>query len=136
MSTENQKIELFKEMADAWASKDWRKAADMFAEDGVLHSMMVEPIVGREAVYERISGLGAGIEKILLDVDHMGVIDGRLYVERWDRFTYNGKEGNLPVVGVLSFNDQNLITEWREYYDRSSLLKEMGADEFDHAGRH
>ena len=98
--------------------------------------MMVEPIVGREAVYERISGLGAGIEKILLDVDHIGVINGRVYVERWDRFTYNGKEGNLPVVGVLSFDDDNLITEWREYYDRSSLLREMGADEFDQEGRH
>lgn len=134
-SRDAEKIAKVREMADAWAAKDWRKVRDLFAPQGVLHSMMVEPVVGREAIYARIAALGAGVESIVLDIDHIGVIDGRVYVERWDRFVYNGKKGEVPVVGVISIGDDNLITEWREYYDRAHLLREMGVAEFDHAGR-
>jgi len=134
-SRDAEKIAKVREMADAWAAKDWRKVGDLFAPQGVLHSMMVEPVVGREAIYARIAALGAGVESIVLDIEHIGVIDGRVYIERWDRFVYNGKKGEVPVVGVISIGDDNLITEWREYYDRAHLLREMGVGEFDHAGR-
>lgn len=129
-SSEQQKIAVVREMADAWAKQDWRKVGDLFAEDGVLHSMMIDPVVGREAIYSRISALGAGIGEIVLDIDHIGVIDGKVFIERWDRFTYNGKKGEVPVVGVISIGDDNLITLWREYYDRSHLLREMGVEDF------
>ena len=45
------KIAAFKEMARAWQAQDWRACADLFAPEGVLHSVMLEPIVGREGVY-------------------------------------------------------------------------------------
>ena len=115
----------FREMAAAWHAKDWRKVADLFAPNGVLHSVMIEPVVGREQIYQRIASMGAGIDAITLDVGHLGVIDGRVYVERVDRFTYHGKAGAIPVVGVLTYKD-GLIAEWLEYYDRASLLREMG----------
>ncbi|MEQ8178400.1 MAG: nuclear transport factor 2 family protein [Amphiplicatus sp.] len=130
------KLAAAKEMADAWRDRDWRKVGDLFAEDGVLHSMMVEPVAGREQIYARIAAMGKGIERILLDISHMGVIDGRVYMERVDRFVYKGHEGAVPVVGVLSYNDDGLISEWREYYDRASLLREMGlSGDFDHETR-
>lgn len=133
---DEQKLAAAKVMADAWRDKDWRKVGDLFAEDGVLHSMMVDPVKGREEIYTRIAAMGAGIEQILLDIEHIGVIDGRVYIERVDRFVYNGQTGNLPVVGVISYNDDGLISEWREYYDRTELLKEMGvAGDFDHETR-
>ncbi|MEQ8751423.1 MAG: nuclear transport factor 2 family protein, partial [Amphiplicatus sp.] len=72
------KLAAAKEMADAWRDRDWRKVGDLFAEDGVLHSMMVEPVAGREQIYARIAAMGKGIERILLDISHMGVIDGRV----------------------------------------------------------
>ncbi|WP_411820885.1 limonene-1,2-epoxide hydrolase family protein [Hyphococcus formosus] len=131
-----EKLRLARTMADAWRDKDWRKVGDLFAEDGVLHSMMVAPVKGREEIYKRIAAMGAGIDQILLDIEHIGVIDGRVYIERVDRFVFNGHEGNLPVVGVISYNDDGLISEWREYYDRSELLKEMGVSgDFDHDTR-
>ena len=131
-----EKLRLARTMADAWRDRDWRKVGDLFAEDGVLHSMMVAPVKGREEIYNRIAAMGAGIDQILLDIEHIGVIDGRVYIERVDRFVFNGHEGNLPVVGVISYNDDGLISEWREYYDRSELLKEMGVSgDFDHDTR-
>jgi limonene-1,2-epoxide hydrolase len=130
LSTE-QMIAAGREMAEAWRVMDWRKVADMFTPDGALHSMMVEPIVGREAIYKRVSGLGDGLESITLNIRHMGVIDGILYMERADEFVIRGREGSAPVVGVLEF-DGPLIKIWREYYDRAHLLKAMGlVEDFD-----
>jgi len=129
--TDEQKIAKGREMAEAWRALDWRKVADMFTPDGVLHSMMVEPITGREAVYKRVSGLGDGLESITLNIRHMGVIDGVLYMERTDEFVIRGKPGSAPVLGVLEF-DGPLIKIWREYYDRAHLLKAMGlVEDFD-----
>lgn len=133
--SDEQKIAKGREMAAAWKAMDWRKVADMFTPDGVLHSMMVEPIVGREAVYKRVSGLGDGLESITLNISHMGVIDGVLYMERVDEFVIRGRAGSAPVVGVLEF-DGPLIRVWREYYDRAHLLKNMGlAEDFDQKTR-
>ena len=133
--TDEQKIAAGREMAEAWRALDWRKVADMFTPDGVLHSMMVEPVVGREAVYKRVSGLGDGLESITLNIRHMGVIDGVLFMERTDEFVIRGRPGSAPVVGVLEFEGP-LIKVWREYYDRAHLLKAMGlTEDFDQKTR-
>lgn len=135
MLSAEQKIALGREMAEAWRVMDWRMVADMFTPEGVLHSMMVEPIVGREAIYKRVSGLGDGLESITLNIRHMGVIDGVLFMERTDEFVIRGKAGSAPVVGVLEF-DGSLIKVWREYYDRAHLLKAMGLiEDFDNKTR-
>ncbi|MBU1376491.1 MAG: nuclear transport factor 2 family protein [Alphaproteobacteria bacterium] len=133
--SDEQKIAAGRAMAAAWKAMDWRKVADMFTPDGVLHSMMVDPIVGREAVYKRVAGLGDGLESITLNISHMGVVDGILYMERVDEFVIRGKAGSAPVVGVLEF-DGPLISVWREYYDRAHLLKNMGlVEDFDQKTR-
>ena len=125
-------IAVVMDMVNAWNTRDWDRVADLFAEDGVLHSMMVDPVIGRETIRARIAGLGAGIEEITLDVHHIGMIDGLVFVERTDELTYNGHEGAVPVVGVIAVGDDGLITEWREYYDRAQLLGAMGlAEDFD-----
>ena len=124
--TDAGRLAVAREMIAAWKAADWRKAADLFAEDGVLHSMMVDPVVGRPAIYDRISALGKGAPGgVILDVAHIGVIDGLVFIERTDRFVYNGHAGSTPVVGVLDIRNGK-VREWREYYDRASLLREMG----------
>lgn len=124
--TDAGKLAVAREMIAAWKAADWRKAADLFTEDGVLRSMMIEPVVGRPAIYDRISALGKGAPGgVILDVAHMGVIDGLVFIERTDRFVYNGHAGSTPVVGVLDIRNGK-VKEWREYYDRASLLREMG----------
>jgi len=123
------KLAVAREMIAAWKAADWRKVGDLFAEKGVLHSMMIEPVVGRQAIYERIAALGKGAPGgVVLDVAHMGVIDGLVFIERVDRFVYNGKTGATPVVGVLDIRDGK-VQAWREYYDRAQLLHEMGVSE-------
>ena len=118
--TDAAKLAVAREMIAAW------KVADLFAPDGVLRSMMIEPVTGRAAIYQRVSALGKGAPGgVQLDVAHMGVIDGLVFIERTDRFVYNGHAGSTPVVGVLDIRGGK-VREWREYYDRASLLREMG----------
>ena len=127
--TDASRIAVAREMIAAWKSADWDKVADLFAENGVLRSMMLAPVVGRPAIHARIAALGKGApDGVTLDVAHMGVIDGLVFLERTDRFVYNGHPGAVPVVGVLDIRDGK-VQEWREYYDRASLEKALkGAD--------
>ena len=133
MSDKDEKsLAVAREMVQAWNDQNWDKVGELFAPDGVLHSMMLDPIEGREAVASRIKALGAGVSWIELEIEHMGVIDGRVYMERMDRFVYNGHRGNVPVMGMLVINDDGLVQLWRDYYDRAQLLREMGVDDFTH----
>lgn len=133
MSSKDEKaLAVVREMVQAWNDQNWDKVGELFAPDGVLHSMMLDPIVGREPVASRIKALGAGVEWIELELEHIGVIDGRVYIERKDRFIYNGHRGDVPVMGVLVINDDGLVQLWRDYYDRAQLLREMGVEDFTH----
>ncbi|MDA5193838.1 limonene-1,2-epoxide hydrolase family protein [Govanella unica] len=118
--TDAQKIDAVKQMFDAWNKLDWERAINMFAEDGVLHSVMQDPINGRKAIAERLHILAKGTEKLQLQVKNMGIINGLVFVERVDDFVFNGNHGRVPVVGVLKV-EGGKIKEWREYYDRHQL---------------
>ncbi len=126
--TKDEKIAVVEAQIHAWNTRNWKAAGDMFAEDGVLHSMMIEPVTGREQISERIAALGVGTEEITLDVRNIGRVGDVVFVERVDRFTYNGHKGAVPVVGVLEIEDGE-IKAWREYYDRAMLVREMGLSE-------
>lgn len=134
-TTDAQRLAVVDQMIKAWNTRDWEKAVNLFAPDGVLHSVMIEPIVGRDSIRKRITTLGAGLEQIELKVRNIGVINGLVFVERVDSFTYKGKRGAVPVVGIIDVQG-NTIREWREYYDRAELLREMGlARDFDKEAR-
>ena len=88
-------------MIDAWDARDWHKVTELFTDDGVLHSMMIEPIVGKENIRKRIDLLGAGTERITLHIHNMAVTGNTVFIERTDDFVFNGHAGKVPVVGVL-----------------------------------
>ncbi len=119
------KVELVMEMVEAWNTQDWAKVVDLFADDGSLHSMMVDPIVGKAALTARITHIGEGIDEITLNVRNIGVVGEVVFIERVDEFVYNGHAGSVPVVGVIEIENGE-IKEWREYYDRAELLEAMG----------
>lgn len=132
--TDAEKVAVVQAILDAWSAEDWDRVEALFAPHGVLQSVMTEAIVGREAFAERVRLLSVGLERIKLHIKAIGVIDGRVFVERVDDFDTNGHHGEVPVVGVLSV-ENGMVTEWLEYYDRATLLRGMGinpADDFAH----
>jgi len=126
--TDAQKLATVRQMIDAWNQRNWQQVYELFAADGVLQSMMLPPTVGREAIQQRIGALAKGIDSIELRVQHIGVIDGVVFIERVDDFVYRGKHGAVPVVGVVEV-EKGRVKAWREYYDRAQLLEAMGVKE-------
>jgi limonene-1,2-epoxide hydrolase len=126
--TDAQKLATVRQMIDAWNQRNWQQVYDLFAQDGVLQSMMLPPTVGREGIQQRIGALAKGIDSIELRVQHIGVIDGVVFIERVDDFVYHGKHGAVPVVGVVEV-EKGRVKAWREYYDRAQLLEAMGVKE-------
>ena len=125
-----------RQMIEAWNTRNWQQVYDLFAQDGVLQSMMLaEPTVGREAIAKRIGALAKDISKIELRIRHIGVADGVVFIERVDDFVYRGNHGAVPVVGVVEV-EQGRVKAWREYYDRAQMIEAMGLkQDFDAAHR-
>jgi limonene-1,2-epoxide hydrolase len=127
MNTDADKLATAEEMIDAWNRLDWERVIDLFAEDGQLHSMMeAEPTVGRDNIGRRIRKLAEGVTEVNLEIRNIGVVNGTVVTERVDRFTANGNHGAVPVVGLLEIRNGH-VEAWREYYDRATLLRGLGA---------
>ena len=123
--TESEALDVANEMVAAWEALDLDRIISTFAEDGVLHSMMIEPIVGREELREHIGKVINGATRLDLQLKTVAVSGNTVMLERVDDFDVNGLSGAVPVVGVLVIEDGH-VSEWREYYDRNQLLSEMG----------
>jgi limonene-1,2-epoxide hydrolase len=124
--TDAQKLAAVRQMIDAWNTRNWEQVYDLFAQDAVLQSMMLEtPTVGREAIKQRIGTLARDISRIELRIRHLGVADGVVFIERVDDFVYRGHHGAVPVVGVVEV-EQGRVKAWREYYDRAQMIEAMG----------
>ena len=125
--SDEDKLKTAQAMVDAWNARDWERVYQLFSEDGVMHSMMMEPVVGRDAIRARLSQLTPGIESIELQLRNIGIVGDVVMLERVDDFTYQGKHSRVPVAGVLEI-DQGLVTEWREYYDHAQLVTALTTD--------
>lgn len=134
-NTEARQIAIFRRMAQAWHEQDWRTCADLFAPDGVLHSVMLAPIEGRETIFHHIKRLSGSNKKVTLDIHRIGTMGGALFVERTDIIVIDGKRGTCPVVGVLEFEGDH-IRLWRDYYDRASLARAAGYSAAQAGGDH
>jgi limonene-1,2-epoxide hydrolase len=121
------KMRVANEMVRAWDEQNWERVCDLFAEDGVLHSMMKEPVVGRENVCALVTSLSAGVERIELQIRNAGIVNDVVVLERVDDFVYNGEYSRVPVVGVMEIEDGK-VREWREYYDHEMLAEALTPD--------
>lgn len=126
--TAEHNIAVVKAMIQKWETLDADGIADMFTEDGVLHSVMIDPIKGREAIRPRMKFLVDNATHMKLNVRNWAVTGNTVFIERTDEFTFKGHAGKVPVVGVLVVEGDK-VKEWREYYDRKELLEAMGVKE-------
>jgi limonene-1,2-epoxide hydrolase len=119
-----EKLRVARDMIEAWNTLNWNAVFEHFAEDGVLHTMTAEPIVGREAIRERLQYIVDGLERIELRIVNIGVVNDVVMFERVDDFVFAGTHSTVPVVGVMEIADGK-VTEWREYYDRTTLANAL-----------
>lgn len=116
------------EMIDAWNTMEWDRMFELFADDGILHSVMVEPVVGKEVIRERLLPLVQNLDRIELQIRNKGIVNDVVMIERVDDFVYRGKHSRVPVVGVMEISNGK-IDVWREYYDKASLAAALSPPE-------
>jgi len=112
-------------MVNKWHELDVEGALDAFTDDGVFHSMMNEPIRGRDALSKFLSNLFANMSNLTLEIKSAAINGNTVILERFDEWTFNSLPGSIPVVGVYVVEGWK-VKEWREYYDRTTILEEMG----------
>jgi limonene-1,2-epoxide hydrolase len=130
IAAEPQEIRLARLALTTYEQMDWDKWILLFAEDGRLHSVMRDPVVGRQALKSRMIEFhhGIGIEpgSMTLNILNIGkVADNVVMVERMDVWYQNGTRRQVPAVGVFVFDEDGLIEVWREYYDLATLREQM-----------
>lgn len=123
-----ERVAIANDMIDAWNTMEWDRAFDLFADDGILHSVMSEPIVGKENIKARLLPLVEDLDRIELQIRNMGSVGDVIMMERVDDFVYKGKHSRIPVVGVMEISNGK-IDAWREYYDKASLAAAISTDD-------
>jgi len=117
-------------MLAAWSRSDFETVANLFAIDGVFHCVMRQPLVGRDAIYKHLQTLQSGKpgNRVDIHIKHIGLVDGLVFTERLDKVLINGKQGEIPAVGIFEVENGKVV-HWREYFDQATLLRERGQSE-------
>lgn len=107
------------DMISAWSSMEWERMFDLFADDAVMHSVMLEPIVGKAEIRERLA-LVYDLDHVEFQIKNKGIVNDVVMFERVDDIVYKGKNSQIPVVGVMEISNGK-VDVWREYYDKASM---------------
>ena len=110
----------------AWDALDAEAIVNSFAEDGALHPMMLDPIVGRKNLAAQVARDLKYASSCRCNIKNIAVCnETTVLVERVDEVVNNCKKSAIPVMASMDFRDGK-ITMWREYMDLKQFAKEMG----------
>lgn len=118
----------------AWRGLDVEKVLSYVSDDIVWHSHAggKPPLIGKKAMREFITALGAGIAVNNWRVFAMTEAGDTVYAEGVDDFTLkNGKQIVAPYLGMMKMKN-GLVVEWRDYFE-GALVEKMKKGEFDFA---
>lgn len=119
------KLAVAQDMLDAYEARDWERAASLIAEDGLIHYVEKEAMLGSEAMRTHLERIGPALTRVEFKMRNMGVIDGIVMIERIDEFDFKGHTAATPVYGTMEIAG-NKIKVWREYFDQHQMLLGMG----------
>ena len=116
---------IVRDFIDAWPRLDVAGIVAFFAEDGVYHNMMPEPVKGREALTGFIGGFVNGWSEVKREVVKVAAAGEHVCDERVGRVKGGGKQVALPCCGVFEI-EGGKIKVWRDYFDLATFTKAMG----------
>ncbi|PKQ04614.1 MAG: limonene-1,2-epoxide hydrolase [Alphaproteobacteria bacterium HGW-Alphaproteobacteria-11] len=118
--SDNEKI--IRDFVDAWPRLDVAEIVGYFAEDGVYHNMMLEPVKGREALTGFIGAFVANWSDTKWEILNLVSRGDTVIAERVDRMKVGGKPVALPCCGVFEM-ENGKIKVWRDYFDLATFSK-------------
>ncbi|MGW0172232.1 limonene-1,2-epoxide hydrolase family protein [Rhodococcus sp. NPDC003322] len=109
------------EFCARWKEADADALAEYFTEDAVYHNIPMEPVVGKGAIKDFITGFVAQFGGIDFRVHHQAANGSVVMNERTDVFAMGGTSIELPVMGVFEVTGDGKISGWRDYFDMAPL---------------
>jgi len=112
---------------DAWVARDPDRLTAFFAADGAWSEANRPAARGHDeirAVFELQTSFGSDFS---FEFRTLAAVGRTVFTERVDRFSLNDVPMEVPVAGVLEFDDTGLIRSWRDYYDWADLRRQLVA---------
>ncbi len=98
-------------------ARDAQRVGECFVKDGAYHFLMPHPaVVGREAIEAAFARVFAECTEVQWDVSSFAVNGALVFLERVDRFLYDGREAAIECLGVFEI-EGDLVSAARDYAD-------------------
>jgi limonene-1,2-epoxide hydrolase len=114
--------QVIRDFIDAWPRLDVQEIVGFFAEDGVYHNMMLDPVKGREALTGFIGSFVNGWSDVKWELLNISSSGNLVFAERVDRMKVGGNQVALPCCGVFEM-EGGKIKVWRDYFDLATFSK-------------
>ena len=109
-------------------ARDIETAATMVSTDFEYDNVPMGKAFGPQGLRDTLTGffgMCTGIDwEIIRQTSTGSAQHGTVLNEREDRFEIHGRWATLPVAGIFEIRD-GLITLWRDYFDKATLLEAM-----------
>jgi limonene-1,2-epoxide hydrolase len=109
-------------------ARDIESAATMVSADFEYDNVPMGKAFGPQGLRDTLIGffgMCTGIDWEIIRQTSIGTTqNGTVLNEREDRFEIHGRWVTLPVAGIFEIRD-GLITLWRDYFDKATLLDAM-----------
>jgi len=109
-------------------TRDIETAATMVSADFEYDNVPMGKAFGPQGLRDTLTGffgMCTGIDwEIIRQTSTGSAQHGTVLNEREDRFEIHGRWVTLPVAGIFEIRD-GLITLWRDYFDKTTLLDAM-----------
>lgn len=112
---------------DAVRDRRVDRVADCFTEQATYaYAVPLPPLEGRTAIADMFEGLLREAERVQWDVLAAAVDGPRVWLERVDRFWFDGREVAIECAGVVEL-DGDRICAVRDYVDLQTWRARRGA---------
>jgi limonene-1,2-epoxide hydrolase len=110
----------------AFSRRDIQEILGFFAEDAVYHNIPIAPVEGRAAIEAVLKQfVGPATTSAEFEVRNLAVAGRVVLTERVDRFSIDGKDVALPVMGSFEVDEDGRIRAWRDYFDMNQFSKQL-----------
>ena len=118
-------IQIVTDFCNAVPRRNVDELVGFFSADAVYHNIPIAPVQGRDAIAATLRGFLDPSTEAEFEVRAIAGEGRTVLTERIDRFTINGKQIALPVMGTFEIDEQGKISAWRDYFDLAQFTKQM-----------
>jgi limonene-1,2-epoxide hydrolase len=100
----------------AWSSLDADEIMKYFAPDAIWDDPSHGSISGHEEIRKAVEGFLSPMTQADSEIRNLLGTDHIVMTERVDRFIYDGKNLDVPIMGIFEVVGDKIVA-WRDYYN-------------------